>query len=174
MRRFCRVVYDIRYRHGDAEGYTNETFEVDGIFKNKIIKMILEIFQSTRPEWRDNFLYDIGEGEIEEYLVDNYEEEDDSPELWDEIEVLLREQRAREFYGALKEAYLAKEFKTYELEPIEKVLSKDFDDTEDKESFYKELFDVCFDVVDMYEMLIPDITCENRFARIEKLKIKEK
>ena len=125
------MIYKVKYMHGDADAYTNETFKIEEEYKNKLIKEILEIFKDSRPEWRENFLNIIDESIIEEYLIENYDEEEDSPELWKEIEEILRKERANKFLN------------------------------------------IVWNISDIKEILIPDITCEDRFAKVEKIQIKE-
>lgn len=166
-------IYEIKYMHGDADAFTTKTFEVKEDYKNKLIKLILKIFEEDIPEWRDPFLNKISESLIEEYLIDNYEEEEDTPELWDEIEILLRKERAKKFIEILKEAYETDTSLTeYELDEIQKLISKDLDSLTDKDIFYNDLFDFCMELVDMYKMLIPDATCIDRYASIKKIEIK--
>ena len=167
------TTYKVKYMHGDADAYTNETFKIEEEYKNKLLKEILEIFKHSRPEWRDNFLNIIDESIIEEYLIENYDEEEDSPELWKEIEEILRKERANKFLNIVKEAYSKNLIlNKYEKAEVEKVLT--FENSIEKKEFYKELFDLVWNISDIKEILIPDITCEDRFAKIEKIQIKEK
>ena len=164
------VTYKIKYMHGDADGYTNKTFIIKEEYENKLIKEILKIFEDSKPEWRENFLYKIEESLIEEYLIENYDEDEDSPELWEEGEKILRKERAIKFLEIIKEItdknLISNE---YELEMVKNVLNLENQITE--EEFYKKIFDLAWDLSDIMEILISDITCEDRFAQIKKLKI---
>ena len=168
------AVYKIKYMHGDADAYTNESFNIKEEYKNEIIKEILKIFENTRPDWRENFLYEIDESSKEEYLIDNYDEDEDSPELWNLAETELRKDRANKFLNILKDA-LDKNSITneYELKRVKEFFSIEENSIE-KNEFYKKLFNLVWDISDIYEMLVPDATCEDRFAKIERIQIKYK
>lgn len=162
------TIYKFEYMHGDADGYTKHKLEVKSNVKNKLIKFMLDLFKKIKPEWRVNFLEKIDEFQLEDYVLENYPEElQDKDSTWDEAEIKLREERALELFNILKETNKTDGFCEWELKEINEIISKEFKDVD-----IDNIFNVCWNLVSG-DIFAYDITCEDRFAKIVNLEIKD-